>query len=181
MQNTQILYLFYQELFTKPGGVLSAVKQKMPWLKQSGIKIQHDGASPHTGKGTVAVLNDAAKEGGWNIKINTQPAQSPDLNILDLGFFHSLQSRVAHVKHKAKNIDELITNVTAEYNNYDRDTLDHIWAHQIDCWRSILAVDGDNQYKKAHGGGRRRHKNSTTAVDLTINIDDYNRVFNMYN
>ncbi|POM74333.1 Hypothetical protein PHPALM_8725 [Phytophthora palmivora] len=30
--------------------------------------------------------------GGWDIQIVSQPPRSPDMNVLDLGFFHSLQS-----------------------------------------------------------------------------------------
>ncbi len=44
----------------------------------------------------------AGSTGGWVLKIETQPAQSPDLNILDFGFFDSLKVRVRHLKHRAK-------------------------------------------------------------------------------
>jgi hypothetical protein len=38
--------------------------------------------------GNNAALTAAGLADGWNIKFTTQPAQSPDLNmILDLGFF----------------------------------------------------------------------------------------------
>ena len=42
----------------------------------------------HNGMGNNAALTAAGLADGWNIKFTTQPAQSPDLNlILDLGFF----------------------------------------------------------------------------------------------
>ena len=50
---------FYQELCTMEGGVLDAVKLAMPWRKHSGIIIQHDGASPHNGKGNDDALDEA--------------------------------------------------------------------------------------------------------------------------
>ena len=66
----------------------------MPWQEFHEIRVQQDGATPHTGHDNPRKLNLAGKAGGWNIKLVTQPAQSPDLNINDLGFFSSLKSRV---------------------------------------------------------------------------------------
>jgi hypothetical protein len=152
----------------------------MPWRRASGLNVQHDGAKPHNGLGNLAALTAAGLADGWNIKFTTQPVQSPDLNILDLGFFSSLKSRVAAVKQNATNIDELITKVKWAYGNYDRDTLDHIWAHLMQCWTEILKVDGSNQYKAPHRGGRREHVRGETAVNLTIDVDEYNRVFAMF-
>jgi hypothetical protein len=48
-------------------------------------------------------------------------------------------------------------------------------------WRSILTVDGSNQYKAPHSGVRKRAKNATTGVDLIINVDEYNRVSELVN
>jgi len=45
-----------------------------------------------------------------NINLVDQPAQSPDTDINDLGFFASLQADTWKMKHGA-NIDQLISNV----------------------------------------------------------------------
>ncbi len=34
----------------------------------------------------------ACREGGWSIEVVCQPPNSPDLNILDLGFFRAVQT-----------------------------------------------------------------------------------------
>lgn len=111
----------------------------------------------------------------------TQPAQSPDLNINDLGLFHSLKSRVGALKQHANNIAELLIKVRTAFDQYDGETLDHIWAFQIACWTSILKEDGGNQYTKPHSGARLRGAFGGTSVDLTIDTNEYNRVFAMLN
>eukprot|EP01031_Cornospumella_fuschlensis_P026698 gene26697-32259_t len=139
---------FYKHLFTKPGGLLDVIKLNMPWLRDELIKIQHDGARPHTGQDNPAEIARMGSTEGWRFNVVTQPAQSPDLNILDLGLFHSLKSRVAVLKQHAVNIDQLIAKINVAYQAYHGRTLDHIWAHLYACWNSILNVNGCNQYKK---------------------------------
>lgn len=168
---------FYKLLFTKAGGVLQSIKLKMPWLRGDLVKIQHDGARPHTGLDNPAEIARLGSTEGWRFKVVTQPAQSPDLNILNLGLFHSLKSRVAAIKQNAVNIDQLIAKVKLAYQAYDGKTLDHIWAHSYACWNSILQDNGGNQYKKPHVGARIRPLENGSCVNLEINVDEYNRVF----
>ena len=52
------------------------------------------------------------------VELVTQRAQSPDLNVNDLGFFASLKSRVWGMN--ASSIDEL-------YEEYDSATLKRVW------------------------------------------------------
>jgi hypothetical protein len=66
----------------------------MPWLKGKEVIIQQDGASPHVGRGNIEYFNQEGRKDGWKIQVVTQPPQSPDLNVNDLGFFRSLKCRV---------------------------------------------------------------------------------------
>jgi hypothetical protein len=84
---------YYYELFTMAGGVLDSIKEKMPWMQGQPLKIQQDGARPHTGHNNNARIAQAGSTDGWIITVINQPAQSPDLNILDLGLFHSLKNK----------------------------------------------------------------------------------------
>lgn len=68
-----------------------AVRRKMPWLRGEPVVIQCDGASPHTGKDNINQLNREGQKKGWDIRFVQQRAQSPDLNVNDLGFFRSLK------------------------------------------------------------------------------------------
>ena len=47
------------------------------------------------------------------VELVTQPAQSPDLNVNDLGFFASLKSRVWGMN--ASSIDELVETIFQQY------------------------------------------------------------------
>ncbi|CAN0387163.1 unnamed protein product, partial [Discosporangium mesarthrocarpum] len=71
----------YQELMVNK--VVPAIKARMPAATTRTIFVQQDGALSHT------------KQGGgkwWRLHCSiTQPPSSPDLNVLGLTFFHSIQ------------------------------------------------------------------------------------------
>jgi hypothetical protein len=69
------------------------------------------------------VFAEAAMMGNWQMQLLTQPAQSPDTNILDLSFFRALQS--AQWDHGfANEIDSLITHVIGAYNEISPQKID---------------------------------------------------------
>jgi hypothetical protein len=71
--------------------VLPAIRVK--WPREDANKpiyIQQDNAKPHVAPND-RLFCEAAKEDGFDIRLVCQPANSPDLNILDLGFFNSIQ------------------------------------------------------------------------------------------
>lgn len=72
--------------------VIPAIKTKWPARERGNvIYIQQDNARPHVPESDPAI-EASELAGGWCIKITNQPAQSPDMNVLDLGFFNSIQS-----------------------------------------------------------------------------------------
>ena len=79
-----------------------------------------------------------------------------------------------------KNVDELIAKVSLAYNHYNHTALDNIWAHLFDCCNEILKVDGSNQYKAPHKGAGRFRAAATSAVDLRVDVNEYNRVFGLF-
>ena len=85
------------------------------------------------------------------------------------------------VKNRARNIDELIVYVTNVYDEYDHQTLDHIWACLFEIYNMILRDNGGNRYKLPHSGIRNRQNNGPTSVNLTIDLDTYNDIFNALN
>ena len=52
---------------------------------------------PHTADGTIDELIAAGTGDGWTPLIITQPPNSPDVNINDLGFFHSLKTDIKKI------------------------------------------------------------------------------------
>lgn len=119
---------YYRSLFTMEGGVIDKIKEKMPWMHNQRVKIQQDGAGGH-GKDSHTIISATASTGGWHFRVYKQCAQSPDLNILDLGFFHSLKTRVAKIKFRANNLEQMIAQVRQAFAEYPPDVLDHIWGH----------------------------------------------------
>ncbi|CAN0188679.1 unnamed protein product, partial [Laminaria digitata] len=116
--------------------LLPAIKKKMPWQRAKRVVVQQDGASPHTGKNNPEILNSAGMGQGWSVELVTQPAQSPDLNIKDLGFFASLKSRVWGMNASA--VDELVETIFQQYEEYDGDTLERVWQSLFKVYNQTL-------------------------------------------
>ncbi|ETI40837.1 hypothetical protein F443_13850 [Phytophthora nicotianae P1569] len=107
--------------------VIPAIKAKWPQdQKRLPIKIQQDNARPHVLADDLEVAAAGCAD-GWAIKLVNQPAQSPDLNCLDLGFFASIQSLQS--KTIPRTPDELIKEHVME---------------------QILKNEGRNNYRLGH-------------------------------
>ena len=128
-------------------GVFDEIKIKMPWLRGHPVIVQQDGAPPHTGHDNVEFFNNKGHKDGWNITVVTQPAQSPDLNVNDLGIFRSLKYRVEQLKAEETTLENLYEAVLEAWNEYDSVTLERIWGHQFACYRSILEDQGGNSLR----------------------------------
>ena len=117
----------------------------------------------------------------WTVRFKTQPSNSPDLNILDLGFFASLKARVWAMKWQAANVEQLVEKVTAAFNLYPPETITLIWAQLYAVYNAVLRQNGGNKYVNPHSGINRRARNGGNVIDLTIDLNEYNRVFDMIN
>ena len=102
-------------------GIFDDIKIKMPWLQGHPVIVQQDGAPPHTGHGNVDFCNQEGQKDGWNIEVLTQPAQSPDLNVNDLGFYCSLKCRVEQLKSDDATVETLYEAVQEAWSNKFRD------------------------------------------------------------
>jgi hypothetical protein len=138
--------------------LLPAIIEAMPWAGKRGRKlvIQHDGAKPHTGKGNTQYWPELMLTlyPGRDIEVVVQPAQSPDLNVLDLGFFSSLQRKVD--KTDPDNLSALLDHVEECYWEYDPDTLERVWQALFNVYNCILQEKGGNEYLLPHTGVRKR-------------------------
>jgi hypothetical protein len=85
---------------------------------------------------------------GLDIRLINQPANSPDLNVLDLGFFNSLQSLTYDTI--SRNLDDLIVNVENEFVNYDPDTLNRVFLTLQGCLIEVMKDGEGNRYKIPH-------------------------------
>jgi hypothetical protein len=128
--------------------VLPAIKRL--WPKEDAGKtifIQQDNAKSHVDKNDEDFLR-AASEGGFDIKLTCQPPNSPDLNILDLGFFNAIQS----LQHKvsAKSVGDLVKAVEYSFDAFSTIQSDKIFITLQSCMVEIMKIKGSNRYKTPH-------------------------------
>jgi hypothetical protein len=164
---------YYREVMEKK--ILPAIMEHMPWVGKGGrtLVIQHDGAKAHTGKGNDEYWGELAtsKYPGRRIEVVTQPAQSPDLNTLDLGFFNSL-ARMAD-DMDPESLSELLDAVDVCYWDYDPKILERVWQAQFNVYNSILAARGDNNFKLPHTGVSKRQRAGELALRVPVNTHSF--------
>ena len=80
------------------------------------ILIQQDGAKSHISADDDE-FNEVLIDQNINTELCTQAANSPDVNLLDLGFFQAIQS---FNDAAPKNEEQLIQSVCEAYKNYPK-------------------------------------------------------------
>ncbi|KAG7339351.1 hypothetical protein IV203_025580 [Nitzschia inconspicua] len=106
--------------------VLLDIKKKMPPSDRNFV-LQQDGARVHLSDDDPSLKVKVTELFGNEdaVKLYTQPAQSPDLNVNDLGFFNSLQSK--YYEESPRNAIEIIEMVETVYKSYPMEKLNRIW------------------------------------------------------
>ena len=173
MEDMSVDSVAYFDLMTREDGLLSTLKKIAPYLKGQRIVIQHDGAKPHNGKGNLEKLNEYGQLDGWNVCIDTQPPQSPDLNKCDLCFFHSMQRATNRLKAHNTTREKLLESVVSAYNNYDTDILERIEGIRHEIYRKMLANSGGNQFDMPHSGVRKRQREGDDPCDRVVPTELY--------
>jgi hypothetical protein len=113
------------------------------------IKVQQDGAGGHCCH-TDPYLMEALEDLGLmeKVSIYTQPPNSPDLSICDLGLFNALQA--AYYRKAPANAVQLIQCVEQTYNEYPPDKINRIFITLQSVFNEILYHHGGNEYKIPH-------------------------------
>ena len=128
--------------------LLLAIVEKWPRTDRLSRKIwvQQDGTKSH-----ISTAGNEFKEALNAQEINAglyiQAANSPDANLLDLGFFQAIQS---FNNVTPKNEEELIQSVQAAYTNYPRKRLNGTWLTLHSVFNQIIQCNGDNNYNIEH-------------------------------
>ena len=117
-------------------------------MRNGRIRLQQDGAKSHILQGNVE-FKEAVDEIGLNLTMFTQSPNSPDTNILDLGFFRAIQS---FNDDCPANEEELIKSVEKAYGEYPYHKLNRVWLTLQSCLSMIIENDGGNGYKIPHMG-----------------------------
>lgn len=130
--------------------VLPAIRSKWPGNridKSQPIFIQQDNAKPHISINDHDFVLDASS-GQFDIRMTCQPPNSPDMNILDLGYFRAIQSR--YYSTSPSNIDEIIKLVEQTFEEMPRESLNKVFLSLQACMIETLRANGGNNYKQPH-------------------------------
>ena len=143
------------------------------WPRQSWnnprciIWIQQDGPNLHLPEGELESEDDLARLGVENkILLYTQPPNSPDVNINDLGFFRALDAAYQH-EEKA-NEGEIIHFVEKAYDDFDHNKINRIWLTLMTVLNGIISHGGGNNFKIPHLGKERLDRQNCLPTVLPV-------------
>ena len=122
--------------------LLPAIKRRWP-MNNGRIWLQQDGTKSHILEDDEE-FKEVVDKIGLNLTVYTQSPNSPDTNILDLGFFRAIQ---AFNDDCTANEKELIKLVEKAYGEYPLHKLNHVWLTLQSCFNMIIENDGGNDYK----------------------------------
>ncbi|XP_047941014.1 uncharacterized protein LOC125188284 [Salvia hispanica] len=147
--------------------IVPAIKAKWPDWASKEIFIQQDNATPHINS-VDPEFEDVANSDGFKIQLICQPANSPDTNILDLGFFRAIQT-LQHEK-PCSTVDELLGNVYSSYEELSPQTLNKVFLSLQACLTQILIFRGGNNYKVPHINKDRLER--TEGLPNALDVDE---------
>ncbi|CAM9494110.1 unnamed protein product [Discosporangium mesarthrocarpum] len=162
----------YKELMIDK--VIPAIKARTPRPPRHTIFVQQDGAKPHTGGGVMEAIQ-AKTEG--SIILETQPANSPELNVNDLGFFHSIQELKEDVGVSSP--EDLVEATMEAFDGYPRETLERIWQSLFAVLGEVLGSKGCNSCKLPHLGKENLRRTGKRPVNVRVDEEKY-RVGNAF-
>ncbi|XP_044966308.1 uncharacterized protein LOC123426535 isoform X1 [Hordeum vulgare subsp. vulgare] len=149
--------------------VLPAIKEKWPESDRWNIiYVQQDNARTHIKPDDPLFLQEAAR-GGWDIRMIYQPPNSPDTNILDLGWFASIQA-MFH-KKMPKTLAEIVQKVNQSLAEYPHQKLNRIWLSHQACMREIIKHKGSIHYAVPHLKKKALERQGLLPVRLTIDLE----------
>lgn len=128
--------------------VFPSIRDKFPteW-KEHKIHVQQDNARPHVSHNDEEVVAAGATD-GWDIVLRNQPPNSPDLNVLDLGFFNAIQS--LQQEACATTVAELVDTVHEAFDMLSSTKLTDTFITLQAVMREIMRHKGGNNYKLPH-------------------------------
>jgi hypothetical protein len=152
--------------------VIPAIKNKMPDNNKNVI-FQHDNATPH-GSITTGLLKGVSTD-GWCCAVKPQPPNSPDLNVLDLGFFASIQS--LQNKVTCRSIDDIVNASQQAFDQLSAETLDDVFHTLQSVMLLALEHHGGNRFKIPHKGKKRLRRRGELARNLLCPLALYYDVY----
>lgn len=145
--------------------IVPAIMQK--WPRTEGPKviyIQQDNARTHITQ-QDSEWQEVYQQGDFTFILLQQPPNSPDLNILDLGFFRSIQS-LMH-KKMPKDVDGMMDAVHQAFYELEPRTLANVWLTLQYVMNEILKAKGSNDYLVPHVNKKKLARDGQLPVQVT--------------
>ncbi|XP_042056531.1 uncharacterized protein LOC121801146 [Salvia splendens] len=135
--------------------IIPTIKVKWPANASKKIFIQQDNVKPHL-RAADQQFESLASTDRFEFHLISQPPNSPDTNVLDLGYFRAIQS--LQDDKIATNVDDLLRNVFTSFEELSPQTLNRVFITLQSCFTAILEVHGNNDYKIPHLNKDRLHR-----------------------
>ncbi|XP_050207555.1 uncharacterized protein LOC126656972 [Mercurialis annua] len=152
--------------------ILPSIREKWPENSSKIIYIQIDNAKPHISVNDDEFLR-AGRKDGFDIRLSFQPSNSPDLSILDLGFFRAIQ--ILQHQQAPTTIDELILAVEKSYNDLPSEDLNCVFLTLKSCMVEIMKVFGGFDYKIPHMNKNKLKKDGRLPIRLECDPEVFNK------
>jgi transposase-like protein len=144
--------------------VLPAIKKLWPPNYSGKIRIQQDNARPHINNDD-AELQYAIKRTKLDIELTYQPPNSPDLNVLDLGYFNSIQA--LQQQQQSTTIEDLIESVEESFRNLHLNKLDNVFLTLQTVMDQVILHDGSNNYRIPHMNKEKLQREGRLPVSIS--------------
>ncbi|ETV74014.1 hypothetical protein H257_11330 [Aphanomyces astaci] len=125
--------------------------------------IKRDNAASH-GAITEAILACVSTD-GWTFVVQRQPPNSPDLNVLDLGYFVSIQS--LQNKLVSRSIDDVIQSTLASFEALSSENLENVFHAVQAVMRLVLEHNGANHFPLPHLKKNAKRRAGTLLANLS--------------
>ena len=150
--------------------IIPAIRMLTPKNVGGLVTIQQDNAPPHVTDGgahipeLVKVM--AGGRGRLGIRIEQQPAQSPDFNVFDLGLFNSMDK--AREQEDVSNEEELFAEVERVFWDLSPVTVDSVWLSLQLALLGSMEVDGGNHNMVRHTAKAKRKKEGNLEENVRV-------------
>ncbi|ETV71867.1 hypothetical protein H257_13000 [Aphanomyces astaci] len=127
--------------------VIPAIKALWPADCSKTVFIQQDNARLHVPPSDADIIK-ACTSDGWAMKLKYQPPNSPDMNVLDLGFFRAIQA--LQQTHHSNTYEDIVNATNNAWKDVDPWSLERNFLTLQSCLREVIGCAGGNSYKISH-------------------------------
>jgi hypothetical protein len=143
-----------------------AIKEKWPQCHRNmTIKLQQDNAKPHRIHNDPELLQNMSTM-TVKVELFDQPPNSPDLNVLDLGYLAAIQA--LQQRQQQRKVDDLVPAVDKSYKELPSVTLGKIFVTLQKVMKLVIMHDSCNQFKLPHLGKDKALRSGMVLYTLPV-------------